>query len=245
MKALLIFPPIWYLNVAPMLGIPAISGCLRHFGHETVAMDLNSDFMNAIFTKSFCGEFKTSYENIKERAIDLQKSYKNIEEITSPDEIAILKYYTDLSTIIDSSPDLYEDFLKGKDYLQLFKDDECFYNHLSLNEMQKSIKRMSVFLFNINKCSFNDEKLSPIDIFKNYYDSIINKIIDINPDYIGLSVYTDNQYYWSKYFARMLKKHLKAHISFGGGNITQRVKDLETDFDFFTNFADSAAYGDD
>ena len=72
MKVVLVFPPLWDLNILPMLGVPVIAGCLRYFGHSTLALDLNSEFYNYVSTENFWTK--------------VTEHYKELENSTNPDE---------------------------------------------------------------------------------------------------------------------------------------------------------------
>lgn len=244
LRALLLFPPSWYANIIPMLAIPTISGCLRHFGHETFSMDLNADFMNYIFTKPFFEKVETLYKKLEAEMMEFKKLDNiSIDSLLQAAKFKVV-YYMRLQTIINQNANIRNYFKNPEDYLNFFKNENSFYNSSLLNGTLNQIMQITNNVFTLNASSFDEETNSELDIFKEYYDSIIDKIIEINPDYIGFSICSDLQYYWSKYFSRMLKKRTNAHISFGGSEIASRKLDLEKDYIFFKTFADSIIYGD-
>lgn len=57
MKILLIFPPLWDYNLAPMLSLPLLSGMLKEDGHDVEILDINSLFMNFLGNSDFLEYF--------------------------------------------------------------------------------------------------------------------------------------------------------------------------------------------
>lgn len=227
------FPPLWHMNNFPMLSLPAISGCLRHYGHKSFSLDLNCDFMNYVLTEEF-------YENVK--AFYNQMIDKKPYTVTlSPQEDLLRATLTrKLSSFIST----YNTFGSKSNILNVFKCENNFYNSSVLSEGSNKIRELVYIAFELSEFYFAKDNIINFNIFDEYYQSITDKIVALNPDYIGFSVSFVQQYEWSKNFAKRLKKLVNAHISFGGCEVSLRKEEFLTDFDFFKDCADSVMYGD-
>lgn len=223
MRVVLVFPPLWDLNILPMLGVPVIAGCLREFGHSTLALDLNSEFYNYVSTEDFWTK--------------ITEHYKTIENSENPDE----KTYLSALKSACYRPELYIE--KVKNYMQVFRDEDLFFTPSTLNSALSDVDTITYAAVKLNQICFDYEEKIGYNIFEDFYEKVFEKIKDFEPDAIGLSVYWEKQLDWSKNFTKFLKKKTDAKIFYGGPQITYS-KEKILNKDFFETYADYAIYGD-
>ncbi|MFQ8625407.1 MAG: hypothetical protein ACLSA2_02460 [Candidatus Gastranaerophilaceae bacterium] len=178
MKVVLVFPPLWDLNILPMLGVPVIAGCLRYFGHSTLALDLNSEFYNYVSTENFWTK--------------VTEHYKELENSTNPDE---QQYLSSLKSAC-FNPEQYIE--KVKDYMQTFRNEDLFFNPSKLNNALSNVDRITYDAIKLNQICFENEQKTGYNLFNDFYENVYERIKEYNPDAIGLSVYWEKQLDWSK-----------------------------------------------
>lgn len=223
MKVVLVFPPLWDLNILPMLGVPVIAGCLRYFGHSTLALDLNSEFYNYVSTENFWTK--------------VTEHYKELENSTNPDE---QQYLSSLKSAC-FNPEQYIE--KVKDYMQTFRNEDLFFNPSKLNNALSNVDRITYDAIKLNQICFENEQKTGYNLFNDFYENVYERIKEYNPDAIGLSVYWEKQLDWSKNFTKFLKQKTDAKIFYGGPQITYS-KEKILNKEFFETYADYAIYGD-
>lgn len=223
MKVVLVFPPLWDLNILPMLGVPVIAGCLRHFGHSTLALDLNSEFYNYVSTESF-------WKKVTEH-------YKELANSDNPDK---QQYFKSLKSEC-SNPEQYIE--KVKNYMQVFRTKELFFEASKLNNALSDVDKITYTAAKLNQVCFEYEETTGFNLFEDFYEQVFEKIKEFNPDAVGLSVYWEKQLDWSRHFTKFLKKKTDAKIFYGGPEITYSKEKILTK-EFFETYADYAIYGD-
>ena len=116
MKILLTFPPLWDLNLGPMLSLPVLASMLREKGHEVAIIDINSYLMSFILCKDFASYFKNKtdlYKQELENDNKLRNSGCESDELLNldireyyKDMIGLYERYSKNSAFIDKYPDI-------------------------------------------------------------------------------------------------------------------------------------------
>ena len=158
MRVVLVFPPLWDLNILPMLGVPVIAGCLREFGHSTLALDLNSEFYNYVSTEDFWTK--------------ITEHYKAIENSENPDE----KTYLSALKSACYRPELYIE--KVKNYMQVFRDEDLFFTPSTLNSALSDVDTITYAAVKLNQICFDYEEKIGYNIFEDFYEKVFEKIKD-------------------------------------------------------------------
>ena len=77
------------------------------------------------------------------------------------------------------------------------------------------------------------------NIFRKYFESVIDKIKAENAEYIGISINSSSQIIAGLTLANMLKKETNAHVNIGGNHFGRVTDSLEQYPEFFELFCDS------
>lgn len=194
MKILLIFPPLWDINLSPMLSLPTLAGMLKEEGHEVEILDVNSSFMNFILNKDFLNYFDNKIQFYKQQNLNTKytenwlKNYNSIRQ-------ELVNFYDNEA--------YYKDILKTDNF------DEINNYYILINNLTNTIYQLSDI-----KDLTSDEAF-----FDNYHNKLVKEIKDKTPDLIGFSANNPFQFLWSKNFAAPLKKVLNSKIILGGSEI--------------------------
>ena len=77
------------------------------------------------------------------------------------------------------------------------------------------------------------------NIFMDYYNEIIEKLLEEDADYIGISINSSTQIIGGLTLSNLLKKRTKAHVNIGGNFLGRVIDNLVKEKEFFELFADS------
>ena len=200
-EMLLIFPPQW-TPVSPHFAIPSLLGQLKSEGFNATAMDLNIEFFDYILNPNKIQlslfEIKLKFDQIKGKIATFYSPNKKEKDYTFEQQILFYNY----SKIKAFLQNKYEHYLKIPSFLtsakNTFKTDG-FYDPVnlikSLNVIDKALEIVSLpysptkveFDGVINpffKFNYESIKYFVLDkdsnIFADYYEKIIQKILDKN-----------------------------------------------------------------
>ena len=261
MKTLLIFPPQW-MPVSPHFALPTLLGQFEDTGYEASVMDLNIDFYNKILTKNYvekslemANKIHTLLkENIKQY-FDKNKKFNDY-TFAQRNEIAkasmidntLKKHGNSLSRvalIIDKSVEV----LKSKEH---YYNPKLFLSAINNIKTALEICSMPYYPTRLDFTSYSNELLKldyetikyfvfddNSNIFKGYFNSVLEKIKAHNADYIGISINSSSQIIAGLTLAHMLKKETNAHIDIGGNHFGRVADALEKHPEFFELFCHS------
>lgn len=239
MKILLTFPPLWDLNLGPMLSLPVLASMLREKGHEVAIIDINSYLMSFILGKDFASYFKNKtdlYKQELENDNKLRNSGCESDELLNSD---IREYYKDMI-------ELYERYSKNSAFIDKYPDIRTAMGDLfkkNIPDFNNLCKMLRWLLTKILKKKYMENIPKQNQLFYSWEkDILIPMIKDFNPDIIGFSMYCDVQYAWSDSFCEILKKYTDALVVYGGTEITQIRYNITPDN--FKNHADIMIYGE-
>lgn len=264
MKCLLIFPPQW-IPFNPHLAPAAIQGILNNNGHIVNYADLNIGFYNTVLTQGFItksieksfkiynqniaqiNSIRAQKENLKEFSNDFQRIYLRFKEIEKIN--ANMKL---VSNTISNLPAA----------INIIRDKKQFYNLDNLDKAFNVVQNATDILSNIYypskinflnitaQSSYNIEELKSTcndrdgNIFYTYFEMILPKLLQTNPEFIGISLGDYTQLIPALTLSMMLKKTTKAHISIGGNLFGRYTDVLINNPEFFRTFVDSIIYNE-
>ena len=261
MKTLLIFPPQW-MPVSPHFALPTLLGQFEGTGFEASVLDLNVDFYNKILTKEYVqyslNKAKELQPILKENISKYFSKEKNYNDYTfvQKNEIAkasmidnLLKKHGEnlktVATIIDKSVEV----LKSKEY---YYNPKLFTSAVANINTALEICSMPYYPTQIGFTSYTNELLTldyecikyyvfdnTTNIFRKYFESVIDKIKAENAEYIGISINSSSQIIAGLTLANMLKKETNAHVNIGGNHFGRVTDSLEKYPEFFELFCDS------
>lgn len=138
MKILFIFPPLWDINLSPMLGLPALAGRLKEEGHQVEILDLNAKFMNFVFNKDFIKyfneqinfyqeEFKKFYaEKSREKFQHIENYFNNWTDMFYQFQYNLPPFYKQNCTVLEIAKILSQqnndELIKFYDFLKDFSN---------------------------------------------------------------------------------------------------------------------------
>lgn len=242
MKPVLIFPPGW-TPFSPYLALPVLKGYLENKGVEVFIWDINVDFYEYILSKDY---LKRCYLICEERFNAMNES------CLCKDKDRYIKY---------SKGILFNRVAEEIEEAKLISRSEEYYDK-SAKDKALSIISNAFFLINLaneNKINISFNEISIIgvkestkdvikviedknrNLFIDYYESIfIDKIIEENIDFVGISVTSKNQLIPALTLANLIKKKCRVvkHIALGGNFITRLAVDFEKKHVFF-DYVDS------
>ncbi|MBE7705182.1 MAG: radical SAM protein [Cyanobacteria bacterium SIG29] len=261
MKTLLLFPPQW-MPISPHFALPTLLGQFEGTTYEATVMDLNVDFYNKILTKSYVeNALKTAKEMLPELKQNIKKYFdinKKYDDYTFSQKVEIAK-----ASLIGNTLKKHGDALTRTAFLidksvEVCKSKEHFYNPSlyvsSINNIKLALEicSMPYYPTRIDFISYSNELLSldyesikyfvfdeGSNIFKPYFESVIDKIKAENAEYIGISINSSSQIVAGLTLANMLKKETNAHINIGGNHFGRVTDALEKYPEFFELFCDS------
>lgn len=261
-KMLLIFPPQW-TPISPHFAIPSLMGQLKSNGYNAEALDLNIEFFNDILSKEKILEsiekIKCDYAFLQSNLLNVFSPEKKANDYTLEEQIFLYKYNKIKSYLTNSS----NYFKYIPEYIDEAKETikgNNFYNPMklirSINVIDKALEIISMpyfpqkiefegilnpfFKFNLDSIKYfvNDDKSN---IFRKYYETCLQKIIDKKADFIAISLNSSSQIIPGLTLTSLLKKHTKAHINIGGNFFGRIADELKSHNDFFEIFADSVS----
>lgn len=261
MKVLLLFPPQW-TPLSPHFAIPSLKGQLEHNGFSTKVFDLNIDFYNKILNKSFL------IKSIDKSSKMFQGLLKDISKYHSPTKqfmdypfpiqnkmlkyTKIKEYLTKKKYELENIPDLIHEAVS------ILKNEKDFYNPdlliRALNIIDAGLDIASLpytptsITFDncanpLFKLTYDNIKYYCFDkdtnIFMEYYDEIVDELLEEDVDYIGISINSSTQIVGGLTLSHLLKKKTKAHVNIGGNFFGRVIDNLAKEKEFFELFADS------
>ncbi len=261
MKVLLLFPPQW-TPLSPHFAIPSLKGQLEHNGFSTKVFDLNIDFYNKILNKSFL------IKSIDKSSKMFQGLLKDISKYHSPTKqfmdypfpiqnkmlkyTKIKEYLTKKKYELENIPDLIHEAVS------ILKNEKDFYNPdlliRALNIIDAGLDIASLpytptsitfdnYANPLFKLTYDNIKYYCFDkdtnIFMEYYDEIVDELLEEDVDYIGISINSSTQIVGGLTLSHLLKKKTKAHVNIGGNFFGRVIDNLAKEKEFFELFADS------
>ena len=261
MKILYIFPPQW-MPTSPHFALPTLLGQFADTNFEAKVMDLNIDFYNTLLTSDFV---KYSLNISKKLKVELKENIakyfdksKKYSEYTfeQQNEIAKASMITDFinkhgvaldktAILIDKSVQI----LKSKEH---FYNPKLFLSAMNTIDLALQICSMPYYPTQIGFSSYINQLLKldyetikyfvfdkNSNIFKDYYDTVIDKIIEEKADYIGISINSSSQIVAGLTLAHMIKQRTSAHVNIGGNHFGRVTEALEEHPEFFELFCNS------
>ncbi len=261
-KMLLIFPPQW-TPISPHFAIPSLVGQLKANNFNVSAIDLNIDFYNKILNKEYIlnsiKQSKTLLEFLKFEMKNIIKPQKQVNDYTFSEQISIFRYNKIKNYLLNNAN--YFEFIPNEIELAIkFIKSEEFYNPVkfikSLNIIDKALEIISLPYtpnqINFNslqnpffKFNFENIKYFVLDkttnLFMDYYENIIETILNKNADFIAISLNSSSQIIPGLTLTYLLKQKTNAHINIGGNFFGRIADDLKKHTEFFKIFADSVS----
>ncbi|OGH96834.1 MAG: hypothetical protein A2104_07525 [Candidatus Melainabacteria bacterium GWF2_32_7] len=261
MKTLLIFPPQW-TPMNPHFSIATLVGQLRKNNYEVKIRDLNIEFYRKVLTKEYLQKSIDKAFALQEYLFEsLLKEYTDdkIEADYSEDFKKELVRYTKIKEFkekrmyeVENIPEAIEESVSIMTCKEKFYEPELLIE--TLNNIDKALELASLPYYpallefhNYSnpffKLTFDSIKEHCLDrstnMFYDYYEEMIQSIIDENADLIGISVNSSTQIIPGLTLAMMLKQRTNAHINIGGNFFGRVVEELSGKPEFFEMFCDS------
>ena len=232
LNTLLIFPPLWDINLAPMLSTPMLTNMLNRCGHDAEFLDLNSDYMNFVLNKEFFNYYRDKVVYFEKQLVNISK------KMQTPENNSLRIYMTELVLAFRNAETFLTDFYNNY--------PEANFNTDSLFDKEGSeIQEYYHICKNITMNTFiNNYKINVPDDCRLLYDweeRILNTIFEKQPELIGFSVYCIEQYRWALSFSEKIKQRIKTKIFFGGNQLTSLR--YEIDKNIFNKCVDVCIYG--
>lgn len=261
MKTLLIFPPQW-MPVSPHFALPTLLGQFDGTGYEASVMDLNIDFYNKILTRNYVEKsLKMAKELLPLLRADIKRYFdinKKFNDYTFVQRNEIAK-----ASLIDNTFKKYGDSLQKvaiiiEKSVEVLKSKEHYYNPKlflsAINNIKIALEICSMPFYptKLDFTSYSNELLNldyetikyfvfddNSNIFRGYYESVLNEIKAKDAQYIGISINSSSQIVAGLTLANMLKKETNAHINIGGNHFGRVADALERHPEFFELYCDS------
>jgi len=260
MKCCLLFPPQWS-PLSPHCAPSSLASQLKHFGHDVSVMDLNVEFYCAVLTKEYVN-------NSIDIALSMEAGLKNevvaeYAKVTNPNELSqevklkAKKYLKikELSEKIDIIrntlnylPAAVETLRHKDNFYSLDLYSKAIYVidvALSLVSLPYFPAEFSMHDFMIPLLRFDMEEIlkyctdRSLNMYYDYYDSILPSLIKGNFDYTGISIGSYSQVIPGLTLAMLLKSRTKSHINIGGNYFSRVADSIVNCKEFLHNFADS------
>lgn len=235
MKVILVLPP-FILNNSPAAGIACLSGMLKKLGHEVVCYDLNAEFYKYIFSYKFLDKAIQAKKKLSVNINSILYKKTHHTELT----ISEKNIFDIWNKIIKSNLEYIKENLN--DILKIYSSEVDFYNLPKWKKETKIIEAYSNNIFSISDYIFNFEQIDEdLDLFRDFYQSAVEKILEYNADCIGISNIDRNQLTIGKNIAKILRKRTKKYIVIGGSDVTFHKEDY---VEALGESVDSIIYGD-
>ena len=259
MKTLLIFPPQW-MPLNPHFALPTLLGQFKGTEYEARVLDLNIDFYNKILTPK---SVRNSYEKGKELFPKLKEKIKKyytkgrkFDTYTFSEQNEIAKASM-MDAFFNKNLPVNEIALVIEQSVNILKSKKHYYNPKLFVEATETISKaldiisMPYYPTQIGFGSYENELLKldydkikyyvfddSTNIFKNYFESVFDKIEAENADCIGISINSSSQIIAGLTLANMLKERTKAHILIGGNHFGRVVDAVQKYPEFFKIYCD-------
>lgn len=257
-KSLFIATPQW-LPLNPPFSLVPIVSYLRQFNYDTKIFDFNIDYYLEILNENYLNNSIVNAKNQMNNLFDYLKSNfdknKTQDNYSSEFKSKLLKY----NKIKEFTTIKYDEVNQAigniEHSLNVMRDEKLFYNPKELTLAMKNIDfcleiaSLPYFPSQIQIGNYTDPffKLDFDNMLKNaksknmfttFYEHNFFKIIDFNPDIIGISINSTSQIVSALTLAVMLKEKNVAKVIIGG-NFFSRVTDAVKKYpDFFKYFCD-------
>ena len=245
MKYLFIKPVSLLTNMLILPGIPSLIGILEDNGIECEYIELESDYLKY----STPEKLKQYYSLLKNFYIN--KEYLKYPEIYKNNLISLKKFYIKNIKWLNKNINYYsiiKNWHKNKEIMYKFS----LYSLLISCSM--FLKNLSLLLL----CSYSPEKETyvniedilflfncPLNNFKDFYNEQADKIINKNPDIVGIQITKNDSLLSGLYLCYLIKqKNKNIHINIGGSYFEFFYKKFKNLKDFFGIFFDSISIGD-
>ncbi|MEW5821477.1 MAG: radical SAM protein [Cyanobacteriota bacterium] len=261
MKTLLLFPPQW-TPFSPPLSVPVLTAYLRANNIEVIQRDANIEFYNYILSKDFISGVKNKVDTFMDRCNKLLGASGNLYVLP---EKAQIKYKVIQQLFKELEPWWPELETNTERAIKILKTPDMFYQPLLLAEaifhLKYALQACGLAYFpselhfnfyqHVNyKLSIESIKEAADDeesnIFLEYYNNTLLKdIIEINPDFVGISIGCNTQLIGGLTLARKIKALLPhAHVNIGGNSFTRLLDIVDERPEIFDYFTDSITYGE-
>lgn len=252
MKYYFINPPSYISDLAPISGIPTLLGILEKNNIETKFFDFNLKYCNWLISKDGINEiidyynFLLSHRNdyfsflidepqkIDRNICLVKKTAKNLDFCVSI--LKSKKFFSDFLFFIYASRSIFiiieylGDVLKNA--LKYFIPDIVdFRSNFDNPNFQINVAELIMFF---------ESQFIP---FKSFCDEELQKIIDENPDIVGISINHPISIFSGLYIGYRLKQKTKIHINIGGSFFNYFYKLNENLNELFGIFFDSISIG--
>lgn len=263
MKVLFLFPPQW-MPISPHFAISTLLGQFEESPYDAKMIDLNVDFYNKILTRNYVSNalkrakniFATLEEEIKKVHVPNKKfsdySFEWQNKIAKSS--MILNMFEKYKKQIDKAPILIEQAVEILKSNKHFYSPKLFVSAIDTINLALEICSSPYFPTRIGYSSYANDLLkldyesikyyvfdNESNIFRDYFESVLNDIVKEKADYIGISINTSIQIIAGLTLANMLKQKTNAHISIGGNHFGRVADALEKHSEFFELFADSVS----
>lgn len=260
MDTLLLFPPQW-TPISPYFALPSLLGQFLVAGYSAQAVDLNIEFYNEILKRGVVQEAIERAKALKPQLLnEIQKHHtpnKKAEDYPFNIQNTIAKYgkikdfLANETYKIENIPALVEEakgILKGES----FYSPELFTRALYIIDSALEIISLPYAPFKLSFASYDNPlfKLNyksikyyvfdkSTNIFWDWYEKRLDKIVAQNPKYIGISINSSTQIIAGLTLGHLLKTKTNAHINIGGNYFGRVIENLENNPEFFELFCHS------
>ncbi len=257
-KSVFIATPQW-LPLNPPFSLVPIATFLRQNGFNTKILDFNIEYYLHVLNKKYLYKSLETAKNQLPSLFDfLQTNFvkgKNQNEYDDLFKSNLLKY-NKIKEFTVQNRDKVLKSIENIDYsLKVLRDNKLFYDP---NQLTKALYNIDFCLEIVSlpffpaqiqignyynpffKLEFQDmlKSASTYNIFSDFYEKYINKILDLKPDLIGLSINSTTQIVSALTLAYTLKKKTNAKIQIGGNYFSRLVDTLQNTPEFFKTFCD-------
>lgn len=261
MKVLLAFPPQW-TPISPHFAIPSLAGQLIDAGFGVDVFDFNIDFYDTVLTEKFVSNSISRAISSQVELLEQIRKYHSDDKKFSDYPLEIQNKMVKYSKIKEYTTKRKNDLINIPLYVEQAKeairDKDVFYKPeiliKSMSILDEALDMISLPYYP-SKISL-DSYSNPFfrlnydtiryfvfdkntNIFIDYFNSKLDEIKKINPDYIGISINSTSQIVPGLTLAHLLKKNLKSHVNIGGNFFGRVVDSVVKHKEFFEIFCDS------
>ena len=261
MKVLLAFPPQW-TPISPHFAIPSLAGQLFDAGFGVDVFDFNIDFYDTVLTEKFVSNSISRAISSQVELLEQIRKYHSDDKKFSDYPLEIQNKMVKYSKIKEYTTKRKNDLINIPLYVEQAKeairDKDVFYKPeiliKSMSILDEALDMISLPYYP-SKISL-DSYSNPFfrlnydtiryfvfdkntNIFIDYFNSKLDEIKKINPDYIGISINSSSQIVPGLTLAHLLKKNLKSHVNIGGNFFGRVVDSVVKHKEFFEIFCDS------
>ncbi len=258
-KSVFIIPPKWYCLNPPSFMIPTVS-YLRNIGCDTRMLDFNIDFYSYILKEDYLKNSLIQAEKQLPELFDyLKKHYqkgKSQEDYSDDFKWRVLRYNKIKKFIGEQKENVKKAIEKLSYSIKVMKDKDLYYNPseftaamnniefcleiacLPFYPSQIQIKNYTDPDFKLD-FNFMVKRAKSKNLFTEFFQNNLNKVNDLNPDIICISIDAVSQIAASCTLAALLKEKSTAKIAFLGNyysRITDTIKKYPEFFDIFCDY---------